>query len=502
MSAATRLPGAPRRGVATTGGAPSVRMGSVIALAWPSVLSFVLHNGFRINDQFCVQELGPSAQAALGSSIFVMIMNFAVYFLVMGGTLPLVARATGAGDPERRDAVIVHALLAATGVGLVLTLLGGLFAGHLVALLNLEGDVALLATEYLRAIYLGSLALSLVPVVDASFVAMGDTRIPLAMQVISVSSNFALNMALIYGSSKFAWLPFEGLGMTGAAVATVISRGFAAAFGLALLGRRHGVRIWRRMPLSLEHFRALIRIGAPNALSIATYAAVYWLLLAVVVSHLGRSVMAGLSIGFNVFEGVSFPFFLGVAMAGSSLIGRSLGAGDPARAREAVRVVRRLTSVCGIAFALVFWFASPWIASLFSDDPAVLEETVRYARILAFSQFFVAHETAGEKALWGAGHTRPIFMVSVPGNLLRIPLAWLFALGLGGGAAGVWWAINVTSVLKASVLFLIVRYSRWAEGPSPADSPSSARGVERFDEVGDEVGGVLDAGGDPHQSGA
>ena len=60
----------------TFGGVPEVGYRDILRLAWPSVLSFVLNNAYRINDQYWVQGLGTEAQAALGSTIFVLIMNF------------------------------------------------------------------------------------------------------------------------------------------------------------------------------------------------------------------------------------------------------------------------------------------------------------------------------------------------------------------------------------------------------------------------------------------
>ena len=47
------------------------------------------------------------------------------------------------------------------------------------------------------------------------------------------------------------------------------------------------------------------------------------------------------------------------------------------------------------------------------------------------------------------------------GNLARVPLAWWFAFGLGGGAAGLWWAINVTTLLKAAAFLVEVQRGRW-----------------------------------------
>lgn len=438
---------------------PPSGMRDVWRLAWPAVLSFVLNSSYRINDQFWIQGLGREAQAAIAACTFVLIMNFALLYLVAGGALPLVAHAAGAGNRARRDSIARHALLASVGTALALGLAGWLAAPGLVRLLGLEGAVATQAAGYLRTIYLGMLPLALAPTLDSIFIGLGNTVTPMTLQGLAVATNFTLNPLLIYGLGDF-----EGLGIEGAALATCLSRALAVAIGLVLLVVLHRVRLFGGGGPRRTVLAELVRIGTPVSLSIAAYAGVYWLLFLFVLGELGEAVQAGLGIGFNAFEGISFPFYLGIAVAGASLVGRNLGAGSPAGALRAVRNTRRLGRLCGLGFALVFWFAGPRVVPLFSADPAVVREATRYVLILALSQLLVAEEATCEKTLAGAGRTRPIFRISVTGNGLRVPLAYLFAFTFGWGAAGVWWAINLTTYLKAALLHREVARGAWLEG--------------------------------------
>ena len=72
-----------------------------------------------------------------------------------------------------------------------------------------------------------------------------------------------------------------------------------------------------------------------------------------------------------------------------------------------------------------------------------------YAEILAFSQLFVAYEALAEGILNGAGKTEAVFYWSAPLNILRIPIAWLYAVHYGYGPAAVWWVINISTLFKA-----------------------------------------------------
>lgn len=428
----------------------------VLRLAWPSVLSFVCNSAYRVNDQYWIQGLGPDAQAALGASFFILILNFSFFFLSVAGSLSLVARSVGARDNATRDSVVRHSLALSTGIALLLAALGSFFLPAIVGGLGLTADPAEFASDYLGTIYLFTLPLALAPTIDNIFIGMGNTRTPLLLTSIAVTTNFALNPCLIYGLG-----PFEAHGMAGAAMATGISRSIASVLGLAILRYRFGVRWGHSLRFSLRQFARILRIGLPSAISIAMYAGVYLALFQLVLSHLGRDAMAGLGIGFNAFEGVSFPFFLGVAVAGSSLVGRNLGAGHPDEALRAVRNVRRVGIALGFGFMALFFLLGPRLVPVFASDPGVVSEATRYVRILAIAQLFVAIEAVNEKILLGSGHSQPIFWISVPGNLLRIPLAWLLALHWGYGAAGVWWAINFTTFLKAGAFFLMVQRRTW-----------------------------------------
>jgi Na+-driven multidrug efflux pump len=196
-------------------------------------------------------------------------------------------------------------------------------------------------------------------------------------------------------------------------------------------------------------------------------------LYALVIGDLGSDVGAGFGIGFNGFESVSYPFILGIAMAGASLVGRNLGAGREAGARQAVKHVRWMSRVVGLGFALIFYYGAEYIVPLYTSDPGVLVEAIRYVTVLAWSQALVAEEVVNEKILYGAGHPQAIPWISTLGNVARLPLGWYLAVHLGYGAAGLWWTINITTLLKGLLFYREVRRDYWVK-PIASLSPTSS----------------------------
>lgn len=453
-------------------------------LAWPATLSFLLNNTYRINDQYWVQGLGTEAQSAIGAMMFVAIMSFAVYYFAAGGTLALVARYEGAGNTEERDRVARHALLLSLAIGAAMCVVGPFLIDPVTSILGLDGVTQAHGASYLRGFFALAPPMVLILAIDHIFIGRGVTIVPMVMQLFAVLFNFILNPILIYGKdlleamdaagmphfwglgllAKIAQtLDIDGLGLEGASLATGLSRTLAGAIGLFVLSRFYGLTLLPKRKPSFALMARIMRISVPVSGSIAIYAGVYWVVYGLVLSKMSETVKAGFSIGFQVFEGISFPTYLGIAMAGSSLVGRALGAKDKQAALAWVGLVRRTGYACGIAFGVLFFFCAGPVAAFFASDPEVAREAVIYARVLAFSQFFVAVETINEKVLLGSGYTKPIGPISLIGNVIRIPLAWGLAIGSGFGAAGVWWAINLSTYFKAFAFRRAVEQGDWLD---------------------------------------
>jgi putative MATE family efflux protein len=429
---------------------PPVTARALVRLAVPAALSVILNNAFRVVDQHAAGWLGTDAQGAIGSMTFVLLLAFAAWGVVGLGVGPMVARATGAGDLALRRRVVGNALAGSVVVGVAVLGAGYIFADGIASMVGLEGEIADQAARYLRTLALVGLPLAVAPVIDGAFIAMGQTALPMALQGLATALNIVLNVLFIR---------YFGFGIEGLAVASGVSRLVAVLIGVWALVQEVQPKVFDLRPDGT--LLRVLRVGWPVSANVAAYSLVYWALLRVAISPLGPEVNAALGIGFSALEGFTWPAFYGLSLAVASLVGRSLGAGRPDEAWRAVRLGMPLAVIAGGTAAVVFWFGAHPLCALFTDDPEVLEQAVLYARILAFSQIFVAVEALAEGVLEGAGDTGTVFWASSPFNVLRIPLAWLLATPLGWGAAGIWWAINFTTLLKAVVKGALVLRGKW-----------------------------------------
>ncbi len=424
-----------------------------LRLSWPATFALLLHSGYRVNDQFWIQNLGPNAQAALGITGFMLIFNFAFVQIGNAGILARVAKHTGAGNHKEVLNVCTTGLNAGTALLAVIGLIGYAITPFLVRLLGATGEVADHAQDYLKIIYLCLPFIALKPVVDGIFIGIGNTIMPMLLAVVSVGLNFILNPILIFGWEAVG---IPAMGVTGAAWATGIARGIGGLVGVYFLRKNYSIKL-NEGKFDFHELIMISKVGIPVALSTAAYAGCFIAVLKTSIEPFGANVQAGLGIGFSGIEALSYCSFFGPAMAVSGMVGRRLGAKDFAGARAAVSVCLRL-SVGIAAFYTAVFFAIPEIlASVYTSVPAVKKEVVIYLTAVAWSQIPTAIESVLARALTGAGKSTGTSIISTGGYLLRIPLAWAIGHSLGYGPIGVWWALNISNFLKVAAIVPVYR---------------------------------------------
>lgn len=414
----------------------------------------VVHHLFRLNDQFFVKELGVEAHAAVGVGGMVAIFFVAFAEMVGAGNLAIAARRLGEGNDERAFATMRRSLRLSMMIGTTVALFTVAALPWLCDVLiqgGGEGDLVkerAYARDYLFWIALGQVTMAAVPSIDSSFLAMRDSRTPLLLQILAVSSNALLN-----------WLLVPHLEVQGVAIATVISRTLVVVIGAWLLHERG---VGTLFTPSVQGARALdiLRIGVPFCIAIATYSLVYLVLLHGPFSRFGPAARSALGVGFGL-ETIFYCLYWGVGSAVGSLVGRYLGEGATEKALAVSRLAIRVNGVIGVGTSIIFLLLGTPLVRLLVDAPPAIEENVRYLQYMAVAQPFQALQVACEHAMMGAGMTLPVMVGSVTMNVLRIPLAWIMTVLLPLGVGGIWWAINISSIGKGVWMWILHRQRRW-----------------------------------------
>jgi len=428
---------------------------AILHLGAPAAMSALLQAGFLVVDTFWLGRVGPVALAAASTAGFMMWLAQTLGDGAASGSGAVLARAVGENDSgAAHRAAAAGQTLGVWGSVLISTV--GLVVSHaLFAFMRTAPGVTAAGLHYMWVILVGMPAYFFFVWLSAAFRAVGDAKTPLKLLLLAATVNLAVDPLLIFGIG-----PLPALGVTGAALATVLSWLVASARGWVLLGRlgiRPAVFAFLKPP-RLETWRAL-RVGLPIGLEGALFSLIYILLTRVITSF-GTPAVAALGVGHKL-EVLNYFVCAGMGAAASTLVAQNLGAGD--RARAARSAWRALFLTClPVGAVTVAMVSFPALAiEVFSSDTGVVAAGTTYVLLVGLTQLFMAAEVVLLGAFAGAQWTAVPAGLEISLTAARIPLA-MYLVAVGWGVEAVWFAIAVTTVVKGTLLATLfaLRYGR------------------------------------------
>jgi len=419
---------------------------ALFLLALPIMGANILQVAYQVVDAFWVGRLGAAAVASVSITMPVMFVLIALGmgFAIAGTTL--IAQYTGARNHEMVDHVAAQTLLTIVAVSIVLGAVGVLLAPWLLNMMHVAPAVFDGALAFMRIVFIALPFTFIYAMAQALMRGVGEVRAPLIIVAVTVVINFVLDPVLIFGRYGMpAW------GVAGAAIATLISQAIAAAVALRLLfGGRYGIHLnWRDFKPDLAFVRRAFLLGYPASIE-QSARGLGMMILTFLITSFGTVVTASFGVGTNLFNVVIIPA-MGFAMATSTLVGQSIGAGNIARAEKVAKLAAIITFAVLTVFGLVCMLIAPSIVRFFvPGDPAVVTEGSAYIRIVAWSFGFIGLQFALMAVLRAAGEMITAMVVSLVSQwVLQLPLA--FALSRTLGVDGVWWSTPIANVVTAIV---------------------------------------------------
>jgi len=456
---AAALPFEAHDGAATVSVVGAARQTSVVddslasvirRLALPAVASNVLMTVFASVDAFWVgTRIGARGLAAVSTAVFWIWMVISVAEMVSVGLTAVAARRHGERRPEEAARVVGEALTFAVALGLGVGVAGALSVEHLFALMQTPPEVTALGRNYLRVYFMGAPLIYGYFAIDAAFRAAGDTRTPFTLLLVSTACTLVLDPVLILGL-----VGAPRLGIVGAAIALVLTRGGAFVAGVMLLHRRGLMRVGR---IAWPTVRSVARIGLPTALTGVMFSLIY-VALTRTTTRFGTPALAALGIGHRV-ESWLYTVGIGFGAAAAAIVGQNLGARRIDRAERAGWVTLGYATAPALLAAAAALVIPDRLAGLFTTEPAVIGVAAHYLRIGALADLTVCAEVVLEGALGGAGHTVPPMLTSTALTALRIPLAWWAADRWG--VDGIWWVISLTATARGIAMIILWRAGGW-----------------------------------------
>jgi putative MATE family efflux protein len=395
-----------------------------------------------LTDVYVAGRVGKDVQAAYGFVIQFYFMFIIIANALTVGAVSVVSRLYTSKDEDRLTAAIFSSLAATAAAGVLIAFVGIVFAPLLIKLINIPAQLKPFCIPLVRIYSTGLLFDYLLTNCNGMLRSCDRIKVSLGIMAVVCFINIGLNIFFVF----FTPLNFRGIALATASAAFIGS--------LASLSQVRGLMTGIRA-FSKTAARQIINIGWPmGALQ------VLWQLgsiaLFLIISELPEhkvEILAALTAGLRIESAIYLPAFA-FNMANAVIVGNLLGEEKREEAYRSGLVTALIGVILVTLLVAVVILNAPWIASALSNNPIVARESVRYLYIAMISEPFMAWGAILGGGLSGAGDTRNVLIrVALSIWVVRIPLAYLFVVILGLSAASVWWSMNISQFVQASLLY-------------------------------------------------
>jgi len=356
---------------------------TLVRLAAPMLVGILGMMAFNVVDTYFVGRLGTNALAAM-TLTFPVVMVVGTFTLGLGvGAMTLISQGIGAGDKTRIRRSTTDALMLAGLCVAVLMVIGLTTLEPLFRMLGATDALMPYVKKYMLIWYLG-MAFYVVPIVGNNIIrATGDTITPSVVMLLGVAINAVLDPILIFGFG-----PVAPMGIKGAAIATLVARGFTLFVALWVLKFRLNMlaRFWPGLGELIHSWKMLLRMGLPVAVSNAIIPVALGVITRIV-SQFGAEGVAGFGVATRI-EGFGLALIYALSTGVSPFVGQNFGAGRIDRIAKGLSYARMFALAWGVFLLVTFLFAARPLARRFNPDPLVIQSACLYLWVVPISLGF------------------------------------------------------------------------------------------------------------------
>ena len=375
---------------------------ALTVFAMPMILGSFFQQVYNMADSIIVgQFVGSSALAAVGACAALTNVFICVALGAGVGAGVLVSRYFGAQNYSKMKTIVSTSLISFLILSILLGVFGFVFSHFMMSLLQTPADI------------------------------LDESKIPLGLLIFSSVLNIVMDLWMVAGL---------GLGVFGAALATLIAQGISAVFSLLIFFNRMRRYKSRFNWFDRQELHSMLRIAVPSVLQQSTVS-IGMMIVQAVVNPFGTQALAGYAATMRV-ENVFSLIFVSIGNAVSPYVSQNLGAKKIERIKKGYHAALVLDLCFAVlAFIVIETLHTP-ISSLFlGKDGTALAYQVSgdYMKWLGYFFIFMGIKMATDGVLRGLGIMRPFLIANMVNLAIRLSVALIFAPRYG--IAFVWLAV-------------------------------------------------------------
>lgn len=401
---------------------PPLRALTVFAM--PMILGSFFQQVYNMADSIIVgQFVGSSALAAVGACAALTNVFICVALGAGVGAGVLVSRYFGAHSYGKMKTIVSTSLISFLALSIFLGIFGFCMSHGMMRVLQTPADILEDAVLYLRVYFVGFPFLFMYNILSTMFNSIGESKIPLGLLIFSSILNIFMDLWMVAGL---------GLGVFGAALATLIAQGISAMFSLLIflyrMRRYQSPFAW----FDRHELYATLQLAVPSVLQQSTVS-IGMMIVQAVVNPFGTQALAGYAATMRV-ESVFSLIFVSIGNAVSPYVSQNLGAKKAERIKKGYHAALALDACFAVLAFLIIEMLHTQISALFlGKDGSALAYQVSgdYMKWLGYFFIFMGIKMATDGVLRGLGIMRPFLTANMVNLAIRMAVALICAPRFG-----------------------------------------------------------------------
>jgi putative MATE family efflux protein len=430
-----------------------------IKLALPIVLQNFILSSLNLFDNIIVGGLGEVAIASVGLSNQVFFLLNLVLFGIVSGASIFTAQYWGKNDTKNIKRVLGLSLISAIIASSIFTLVAFLFPRPIIGIFSKDAEVIAMGGNYLKIICLSYIVTAVSFSYSVTLRSIGQVKAPMVVSIIALGINTLLNFTLVYGFGSY-----DGIGVYGSAIATLIARiiEFALMLSVVYIFKFPiAAKPKELFDLSMDFVKKFFKVTVPVilnesfwALGVTAYAIIY--------AHMGTSVIAATNI-VGTIDKLAMVVFFGFGNAAAIMIGNKIGQKDETNAFLYAKRFIIINPLIGIIVGAIIYFAAPSILFAYNISPEVHNYSKSLLHILGiflFTKVFNYTNVVG--ILRSGGDTKFCLLLDIGGMwLVGVPLVALSGLYFHQPINIVYIFVFMEEIAKLIVGFPRIASKKW-----------------------------------------
>lgn len=392
----------------------------LLIFTFPIMLSSMLQLLFNAADVAVVGKFaGNASLAAVGSTTALINLLTNVFIGLSVGTNVITARHFAAKEEKDVSQTVHTSIFISIIGGIILTIIGIIFAPMILELMGAPRDVLDLAAKYLRIYFLGMTATTLYNFGSAILRAIGDTRRPLIFLIISGIVNVVLNLLLVA-------TPLN-MGVAGVAIATAVSQCISAILVIiCLVKEKSSIHLdWKKLKIHKEKLIKILKIGLPAGIQGSLFS-LSNVVIQSAVNSFGKIVIAGNSAAANL-EGFVYVAMNAFHQSAITFISQNVGAEKYRRVNRIIFISIGSVTAVGIIWGGGVTIFGEYLLKIYSSSPDVIDAGMLRLKYICAVYFICGIMDVLVGILRGLGKSITPMIVSLMGACV-FRLVWVYTI--------------------------------------------------------------------------